>query len=113
MTNDWLEAAVLALDHKVPAVLATVVQTLGSTPRKAGARMVVYHDGSVLGTVGGGCGEAQVRQAALDVLDTGRARLLRVDLRGFFGDDAEVCGGWMEVLLEPLYQEEPGEGERA
>lgn len=113
-TNDWLEAAVLALDRKVPAVLATVVQTRGSTPREAGARMVVYQDGRVDGSVGGGCGEAQVRQAALDVFDTGRARLLRVDLRGFFGDDAEVCGGWMEVFLEPLHPvEAPGEGERA
>lgn len=71
--------------------------------------MLVYPDGATVGSVGGGCGEAEVKKAALDVLDTGAARLIRIDLRGFFGDDAEVCGGWMEVFLEPLGS--AGEGE--
>lgn len=64
--------------------------------------MIVYADGSTWGTIGGGCGEAEVRQAALDVIDTGRPRLLTIDLNGFFGDELEVCGGRMEVFVEPL-----------
>ncbi len=107
--SEWLEAAVVAEEGGVPAVLATVVRAVGSTPRQEGARMLVYRDGSSLGSVGGGCGEAEVKKAALDVFDTGEARLIRIDLRGFFGDDAEVCGGWMEVFLEPILP--AGEGE--
>ena len=64
--------------------------------------MLIYSDGSLSGTIGGGCGEAQVRQAALDVIDTGVPKLLTIDLRGFFGDDMEVCGGRLEVFVEPL-----------
>jgi len=92
------------LDPKsdVPRALATIVSTTGSTPREPGARMLIYRDGRTAGTVGGGCGEAQVRQAAFDVMDTGVPKLIDVDLRGFFGDDAEVCGGRMRVFVEPL-----------
>ncbi|MDE2639636.1 MAG: XdhC family protein, partial [Chloroflexota bacterium] len=56
-----------------PAVLATVAQTFGSTPRKTGAKMVVREDGSFVGTIGGGCGEAEVWQEAMEVLDGGAA----------------------------------------
>lgn len=93
-----------------PAALATVVATRGSTPREAGARMIVYPDGSIWGTVGGGCGEAEVRRAALDVIESGRPRLLTIDLSGFFGDEHEVCGGRMEVFVEPLGPRKAPEG---
>lgn len=89
-------------DEEVPRALATIVSAVGSTPREAGARMVIYRDGRIAGTVGGGCGEAEVRQAALDVIDSGVPKLIDVDLRGFFGDDMEVCGGRMRVFIEPL-----------
>lgn len=100
----WLDEAIRAENEatKRGAALATIVATRGSTPREAGARMIVYADGSTWGTIGGGCGEAEVRQAALDVIDTGRPRLLTIDLNGFFGDELEVCGGRMEVFVEPL-----------
>jgi len=99
--SDWLDA-ILAHDDSIPAALVTIVTAVGSTPREVGARMIVYADGRFVGTIGGGCGEAEVRQAALDVIDTGKARLVKVDLRGFYGDDQEVCGGRIEVLVEPL-----------
>jgi xanthine dehydrogenase accessory factor len=54
---------------ETPAAVATIVKTRGSTPRKAGARMLVYADGRILGTIGGGCGESEVRVAALGVID--------------------------------------------
>lgn len=97
----WLDD-VLNGDDGTERALATIVRAVGSTPREAGARMVVYQDGRSTGTIGGGCGEAQVRQAALDVIDTGEPKLIHIDLRGFYGDDAEVCGGRLVVFVEPL-----------
>ena len=64
--------------------------------------MIIYPDGRQWGTIGGGCGEAEVRQAALDVIDTGRPKLVAIELSGFFGDEEEVCGGRVEVFIEPL-----------
>ena len=58
-----------ALDREEPVVLATVARTRGSTPRKTGAKMVVRSDGSFFGTIGGGCGEAEVWQEAMEVLE--------------------------------------------
>ncbi len=85
------------------ACLATVVETEGSTPRDVGAKMAVTVDGTILGTVGGGCGEARVRSAAIRCLvATEVPELLEVDLTlSKDGDDSDVCGGRMWVLLEP------------
>ena len=57
-----------ALDESRPVVLATVASSRGSTPRKPGAKMAVRPDGSFCGTIGGGCGEAEVWQAAMDTM---------------------------------------------
>lgn len=97
----WL-SELLTADPATPAALATVVAARGSTPREAGARMILFADGRQVGSIGGGCGEAEVRQAAFDVMDTGRPRLVTIDLAGFFGDELEVCGGRMEVFVEPV-----------
>lgn len=91
-----------AEQSSLPAAMATVVAVRGSTPRRPGARMLIWPDGRTVGTIGGGCGEAEVRQVASDVMDTGKPRLFVVDLLGGFGDDREVCGGMMEVFVEPL-----------
>lgn len=99
--ESWL-TELLKRDESTPSAMVTIVKAVGSTPRSEGARMIIYADGRTVGTIGGGCGEAEVRQAALDALDTGRPRLLEVDLRGFYGDDQEVCGGRLEVFIEPL-----------
>lgn len=86
------------------ACLATVVETEGSTPRDAGAKMIVTLDGSILGTIGGGCGEGRVRTAAVRCLAAaGEPELLEIDLTpSSGGGDADVCGGKMRVLLEPF-----------
>jgi xanthine dehydrogenase accessory factor len=64
--------------------------------------MAIRRDGNHLGTIGGGCGEAQVIQAGLQVIDTGTPTLVRVDLTEDVGYDAEAaCGGAMEVLVAP------------
>jgi xanthine dehydrogenase accessory factor len=85
------------------SVLATIIRTRGSTPRKVGAKMVVYEDGLLMGSIGGGCGEADVFQEALLVLESGEPRLMHVDLTADEAEESgDVCGGVMDVFLEPL-----------
>ncbi|RPJ54223.1 MAG: xanthine dehydrogenase [Acidobacteria bacterium] len=85
------------------AALATIVKRLGSTPRKDHAKMLFLDDGSSVGSVGGGCVEAAVWEAAQTAIAEGRAQLLKYELND---DDAEneglVCGGTVEVFVEPL-----------
>jgi xanthine dehydrogenase accessory factor len=83
------------------AAMATVVKTSGSTPQRAGARIVVFDDGSFIGTVGGGCVEADIYAECKEVLRTGRADVFEFNLNDDY-EDAEgmVCGGTMHVLIE-------------
>lgn len=91
-----------ALSAGEPVVLATVAATRGSTPRRAGARLLVRADGSFCGTIGGGCGEAEVLEEALAALSDGRARLVRVDLTNPIDGDDKICGGTMDVFVERI-----------
>lgn len=80
-----------------------LVETRGSTPQKAGALMLVYADGSQSGTLGGGCVEAEVKRQALAVLARGEPEVARFQLDSDYGwDDGLICGGRMQVLIEPL-----------
>lgn len=93
----------LLVDRGERAAVATIVRTKGSTPREVGARMLIRVDGTTVGTVGGGCGEAEVWSEAMEVLETGEPRLVEVDL--LHDHDAEggrACGGFMYVFIEPL-----------
>ena len=83
-------------------MLATVARTRGSTPRKTGAKMVVRRDGSFFGTIGGGCGEAEVWQEAMDAFEDGRARIVTVDLTQPTNGEDKICGGMMDVFVERL-----------
>lgn len=91
-----------ALERQEPIVLATVARTRGSTPRKTGAKMVVRRDGSFFGTIGGGCGEAEVWQEAMDAFADGKARIVTVDLTEPTDGDDKICGGMMDVFVERL-----------
>ncbi|UZJ77593.1 XdhC family protein [Fictibacillus sp. KU28468] len=85
------------------AALATIVRTRGSTPRKAGSKMIVYQTGAITGTVGGGCGEGEVIEKALEVINTGLPVIHEVDLTsGLLYEDGGICGGIMDVFIEPL-----------
>lgn len=88
----------------VKVCLATIVETDGSTPRAPGAKMIVCADGSMFGTVGGGCGENRVRSAALRCLVLSeKPELLEIDLTDAPGDkDGAVCGGRMWIFVEPV-----------
>lgn len=85
-----------------PLVMATVARTRGSTPRKAGAKMIVRADGSFAGTIGGGCGEAEVWQTAMDVLESGEPTIVSVDLTEPLDGEDKICGGVMEIFVERI-----------
>ena len=85
------------------AALATIIARRGATPRKNSAKMLVCEDGRQIGTIGGGAIEAEVRQEALPVMETGNPKLLTFDLRGIDPEEsALVCGGSMDVYVEPI-----------
>ncbi|HEV8253711.1 MAG TPA: XdhC/CoxI family protein [Vicinamibacteria bacterium] len=101
--KEVLEAALRAEQTGEPAALVTVVSTEGSTPQKAGAKMVVYPDGRIVGTIGGGCVEAEMTWRARQVIDTHRSQLASYDLTADqAGEDGLVCGGRMQVFIEPI-----------
>ncbi len=86
----------------LPLAVATVVRVRGSVPREVGAKMVIHPYGRHWGTVGGGCGEADVIRAGMDVIHTGRPRLVEIDLTDDVTvENTGVCGGIMEVFVEP------------
>jgi xanthine dehydrogenase accessory factor len=98
-----LEAALHAERTGEPAALVTVVATQGSTPQKAGAKMVVFGDGRSVGTIGGGCVEAEMTRRARRVIEVRRPELTSYDLTpDQAGEDGLVCGGRMEVFIEPV-----------
>jgi xanthine dehydrogenase accessory factor len=87
-----------------PAALATIVATSGSTYRRAGARLLVFDDGTSIGNISGGCLEGEVETLAREVIATGRPQLHRFDLTA---EDEAVwgwglgCNGTIDLLIEP------------
>lgn len=91
--------------------VATIVSTRGSTPREVGAKMAVTAWGEVLGTIGGGCGEADVRREAIEVIRTRTPRVVKVDLLDDISSDSPaVCGGIMNVFIDPWWEDAGGSG---
>jgi xanthine dehydrogenase accessory factor len=100
------DAIVTIQRHGGLAALVTVVGTSGSTPRKAGAKMLVYPDGHHVGTVGGGCIDRHVFSEVGRVLADGKARLCRYQLDAEMAAElGMICGGRMEVFVERIEAE--------
>jgi len=98
------------LDKGETLAVATIVSTKGSTPREVGAKMVVTAWGEILGTIGGGCGEADVKREAIEVIRTRKPRMVRVDLLDDISSDSPaVCGGIMNVFIDPWWKEKNNE----
>lgn len=100
---DLYRAARDRLSAGEPVAMTSVVATRGSTPQKAGARMLIFSDGQTLGTIGGGCIEAEVWAEARKLLKRRRSELREFVL----ADDpdqpgGDVCGGTMEVFIDIL-----------
>ena len=88
-------------ENREPKAIVTVIETKGSTPRGAGAKMAVSPLGKVTGSIGGGCSEAAVIQDAVRIIGTGRYQIVDIDLTGEVAEsDGMVCGGTMRVLVE-------------
>jgi len=86
-----------------PSALATIVQCVGSSPQKEGAKMLVTEDGSIMGTLGGGCIEAEVIQASLMAIRDGTSQTIPFELTEKEG--GLVCGGKVLVYIEPILPE--------
>jgi xanthine dehydrogenase accessory factor len=84
-----------------PVTLATIVATRRSVPRHAGTKMLVYGDGTTVGTVGGGEMEAKVVGEARDALRRGRSRMVEYELVNPNEGDPGICGGELTLYLEP------------
>jgi xanthine dehydrogenase accessory factor len=83
--------------------VATIVNVRGSIPSFQTAKMLVRDDGSIVGTIGGGCVEADVWQAAREVMESEKPRTLKFDLnQDPKYDTGLVCGGTLEVFVEPI-----------
>ena len=91
-------------EREITVCLATIIETSGSTPREAGAKMIICMDGTIYGTIGGGCGESQARSAALrSTLVTQKPQILEIDLTDDLGTKGgDVCGGKLWVFIEPV-----------
>lgn len=101
--NDVLNALAKIEERGDKAVLATIIKAIGSTPRKTGAQMIIYPDGSIAGTLGGGCAEAELRQEALYHMDHGLNGLIKKELTAdTAADQGMACGGVMEIYLEQV-----------
>jgi len=100
-THQLYEQVAQALSQGERAVVATVVETMGSTPQRSSAKLIVFEDGRMVGTVGGGCVEAEVWAQAREVLRRGQSGLftfhLTVDPEK---EDGDVCGGTMKIFLD-------------
>lgn len=94
---------IMRLEKDEEVALATLIATRGSTPRKAGAQVLFFRDGQTVGTIGGGCGEAEARRVAFMVMESGQPKVVEVDLTHDVAEaDGMVCGGIMEIYIEPL-----------
>jgi len=83
--------------------VATIVNVRGSIPSFKTAKMLVRDDGSIVGTIGGGCVEADVWQAAREVMESEKPRTLKFDLnQDPKYDTGLVCGGTLEIFVEPV-----------
>jgi xanthine dehydrogenase accessory factor len=81
----------------------TVVRSQGSTPQRAGAKMLVWADGRTIGTIGGGCYENDAFWKAREALSSGRPQLLHYELNDDFAqENGLICGGRMDVHIDPL-----------
>ena len=92
-----------ALKAGEEVALVTIVSANGSTPQRVGAKMLVFGDGRVVGTIGGGCYENEALWKAREVLKTRKACTVKYELADdFAAESGLICGGQMEVFIEPI-----------
>ncbi len=103
MSQEVFEALNAALERGEDAALVTIVSANGSTPQRVGAKMLVFPDGRMVGTIGGGCYENDAFWKAKEAIQTRKPQLVKYDLNDDFAqENGLVCGGQMQVYIEPL-----------
>src|SRR5439155_25807817 len=103
MNREVFAAVADALERGEPAALVTIVSTTGSTPQRVGAKMLVFGDGRLVGTIGGGCYENDAFWKAREAITERKPRLVHYELSDDFAQETGlVCGGQMDVYIEPI-----------
>jgi xanthine dehydrogenase accessory factor len=103
VNQEVFTAALEALERGEPAALVTIVSTIGSTPQRVGAKMLVFSDGRIVGTIGGGCYENDAFWKAREAIKTRRPEMVHYELSDDFAQETGlVCGGQMDVYIEPI-----------
>jgi len=101
--EDVFEAVAEALQRGEPAALVTIIRAQGSTPQRVGAKMLVFPDGRTIGTIGGGCYENDAFWKARTAIETRQPVIVKFELADDIAEDSGlICGGQMEVYIEPL-----------
>ena len=104
--QDIYSEIVKALEKKERCVLATLISRVGSAPRAVGAKYLVKEDGTALGSIGGGCVEAEVWQEAQKVMEKPEGKILHFELTSEqLAEGGLVCGGNIDIFLEPLRED--------
>ncbi len=102
-----------AIDQNLDVALITITSVLGSTPRKPGAKMLVFADGTTVGTIGGGCGEAEGRREALNVLTAYTPKNHYLNMTADIAlEEGMVCGGIMGLFIDYIGSQSPVEQTR-
>jgi xanthine dehydrogenase accessory factor len=97
---------VKALERREKVALATLIHRIGSAPRAVGAKYLVKEDGDSVGSIGGGCVEAEVWQGAQEVMRKGEGGVLHFELTAEqLAEGGLICGGNIDVFVEPLREE--------
>ncbi|MCE5189949.1 MAG: XdhC family protein [Eubacteriales bacterium] len=105
LTSHEPELLAYLMENREPCALAVIVEKSGSTPVPTGAIMAVNQLGGIVGTVGGGCGEHEIINRALEVLRTGKAGCFDLDMSNDVAEEeGMVCGGRMKAWIEPFSQ---------
>jgi xanthine dehydrogenase accessory factor len=103
MNQEVFAAVADALERGESAALVTIVSTTGSTPQRVGAKMLVFGDGRIVGTIGGGCYENDAFWKAREAIVNRRPLLLHYELADDFAQETGlICGGQMDVYIEPI-----------
>ncbi len=102
MTDNIYSAILEAQTKGIASALCTVIKSSGSVPRHESSKMLVYLDGRFVGTVGGGEMESRVIEAAKLIAQSGEAKIVEYNLVDPKQGDPGVCGGTMEIFIEPI-----------
>jgi xanthine dehydrogenase accessory factor len=102
--KEIIEAILSDKTGEIPKMLATIISRKGSAPREIGTKMLIFKDGTTVGTIGGGCVEADICSKARLMEKGQKPELYTMDMTGReVEEDGMVCGGIIEILLESVH----------